>query len=590
MRNLPITNALAEARDCLNFSCYLNYADLWVPMTLKAGDIVRVDLPTRVPKTGLESFHGALGLDAIAHDLSEGRRFNKNYHAGIFNQGSGKLLMPRNAVVLGFDLTLDGYEIERVRLLRFSNGVDDRDFHPDVDQTQPVFEVGEIRHFSRPVTIRTSRLDIVPLTSLFFGAFSVDKSGSVHSPQALEKIKAAFRAAYGMREKAMRLFPDLEGTFFVPSLNPADWDNAFDFDLDENRHPIYTGIQYKDLDPGIRETLKEEAMEVRLQKVAARKDMFFAQMDFLEKMEKKRWKQSREKKSRKRSLLFDLRRLSHETRVQTVSDAIDAISAQDMDTWREITVSAKEKRVPDFKKVRDILPLPALLKSLSEKRTREASILSLSFRERCRGVPDDDLLADLKRIGVGNLLREPTVHLPDQLWRGRYLNLKIPDIYDEDVINTSSFRPCMIWDAFGLIDEEGNAVLAGLELYPCTRHSAKGSRFKMGVRPLDTKNKRQTFLLADILIRVPVTSQFFHINQPPAQGFFHLTQNQLHEFDVKRRIHNDLEGEPKVWGIKNRPADWVLMDLPEAPDEYTREALYRLHSGRKKPNGLAYRR
>lgn len=151
------------------------------------------------------------------------------------------------------------------------------------------------------------------------------------------------------------------------------------------------------------------------------------------------------------------------------------------------------------------------------------------------------------------------IELPKHLWQGRYMMVKIHDLHDEEN-DGSAYRPCAVWKAYA---DRDTGELAGLELHPVTRGSLNTFRYRFQVYPLKTDSPRPGHLIADCIVRVPLTARFFH--EKSAQSFFELPPDKLEKFK-ERRAHALNSGDPvHVYGLKDIPDNWVEIELDSTP-------------------------
>ncbi len=151
------------------------------------------------------------------------------------------------------------------------------------------------------------------------------------------------------------------------------------------------------------------------------------------------------------------------------------------------------------------------------------------------------------------------IELPAHLWQGRYMMVKIHDLHDEEN-DGSAYRPCAVWKAYA---DRNTGELAGLELHPVTRGSRNTFRYRFQVYPLKTDSPRPGHLIADCIVRVPLTARFFH--EKSAQSFFELPPDKLEKFK-ERRDHALNSGDPiHTYGLKEVPDHWVEIELDPTP-------------------------
>ncbi|MCB9988823.1 MAG: hypothetical protein H6868_05740 [Rhodospirillales bacterium] len=153
------------------------------------------------------------------------------------------------------------------------------------------------------------------------------------------------------------------------------------------------------------------------------------------------------------------------------------------------------------------------------------------------------------------------IELPSFLWQGRYISMKINSLMDESV-SGNAFRPCIVWK---LYEDRNTGELAGMELHPCTRNSADNFKYKMPANPLYTRSLNPGFLVADCLVRVPFHPRYF---QDSAHTRFNeLPGDKFMKFRTRRDHVMSNGNDLRIWGLKERPENWVERPLEERPSD-----------------------
>jgi hypothetical protein len=377
MRNIPFTLSLKEAHQTVDFSKLVKYGEIWTPLSLKAGDIMRADLETYYEYNN----HGRvrLGLDEQQyHDSRQGGFVNFNYHAGLYDPDSPTQLMPRNTVVLGFDVDVETYDIRYVRLAKFSYNVDDsRD--PDIE---PQFWPDEIGHFAKPVVFRGKRIEFAAFDTGAIGRLC-DKTGTIVKPEAIEKIKNALITS----EKERSYLPDdLEGTIFVPSIDPRNWKNGIDFDLIENDRDDYKGVSFFDLDEESQDEFIEDALWVMAERINVRRHQFMHEKDQLFQAERRVRRKIRDSVRHAAVRRLGLNNFDKKTRREILGSVIDYISAGDKALVDKFAAIESEDEIPNITLASGKrASVQTLLERAVEKYQEEANLKQRIFNAACVG-------------------------------------------------------------------------------------------------------------------------------------------------------------------------------------------------------------
>ncbi len=568
MRNRPWHQAIDYLRRHRKISGYQFIGDVWTPRDLKRGDIVRVNLPTDFERNG---------------DMK---------------------LTPRNVLVLGVDVDPETLEPIAIRTTRFSfNTANHNDqYEPYFDSSDTEWNKGTLGGLEKPAVLRTgSAIDVIPFSSVYWGHF-MDVKAHVKPDFMADVIEDAMAEGYehSRKHRGLRNYAEMPtgeaDTLFLPSANPQHIVDDYDFQLDEE-----IGTDIFDLQPEEIDMIMDELEAKHLQRNADRRLQFEAEDAIMKAFGEKR----KEEDAAISAMMAEYRRRQKETEV-SIADAIAGlkrdsnmitdedipdilrIAQRRMDEADEAIVSEVEEG-DDFAKAQrqrlaDIPPMAELLKQAAEQWAEENDP-----NERARRAIEDQQFNDatlerLKDLGIGGLSWND-VNLPPLLWKGAYVMAKIPTIVNHErgwdqIEQNRDFtnRPCIVNRAWAKVDKDtGLPKLAALELHPVTRSAAHHFKYKMNVRPLDTKSTRKSFLIAEQVERVPVDITHFPRDYTLPQTFYQMTPDQLAKFEEKKQHAADANGEIKVFGIQDEdiPEDWFEIELPDAPDHKFREKLKR---------------
>jgi len=569
MRNIPFTLSLKEAHESIDFSKLVKYGDIWTPLSIEAGDIMRADLPTFYKFRNHQ--HGDLGLDAQRyHDSRYDGFVNFNQHAGLYDPDSNLQLRPRNTLVLGFDLDVESYDIRYVRLVRFSYNVDkSRD-----PIEEPQFYPEDIRHFTKPVVFEGRRIDFALFDTAAIGRLC-DKTSTITSKQVITKISNSLTAS----EEGRYFLPEcgLEGTVFVPAIDPRKWKEGLNFDLSENEHQEYKGINFFDLDESYQNEMIEDALWVMAERANVRRHQFFHERDLLYQAEKRIRRKIRDSVRKSAIRRLGLDNFDRGVRQQIIGSVIDDIERADKALVDKFAELESEGNVPDISLASGKrASVQTLLGRAVEKYQAQAEHKKRLFAAASIGRVTDELRDTFEAVGVGGLKREPSIEIPGPLFRWRFLMLRAPDLQDPSNYSDVSFRPCIVWNGFWSLNDNGEPELAGLELYPCTRH-AESFSWKMGIEtPLKTRSNRTSYLIPELLIRAPISAEYFHPNQPGVNNFANLDRQDRAGFEVKLSMFDKYDGKQTVWGLQEKPKNWLPIEdesfftLPEDSMRFAR--------------------
>ncbi len=537
MRNRPWAQASEMARRFINFRNYHHHTDVWLPKDLAQGDIVRCDLPTDFMRTGEPE------------------------------------ICPRNCLVLGIDLNRETKEIESLRLARFSYFTLDCDEgHEWLIYPRDKGTRGLISGFRDKVVMRTQRIDVVPVASEFFG-FYMDRIGRV-DPSLFNQAEAKLRLARETTQRGSHFqFHGERSTYdtvTVPSLDPARFGRGFSFTM-----PARMGQDYADMMPAAQEDFRNNLAENRIARDIDRVLMLKHEKGVRSAMTQA----EREGDLAIRRIITALRhdrkqRIKSATLEKLIDTAAKRLATIDRNFQDKMEQQALESGETSPLKLADIPDYRTVLRrhfGIEQEPLKAPSVIIASFT---RAV-DQNSLNDLQNLGVGGLLREPSINLPQHLWQGRYLMMRIADLNDPSNYG-QAFRPCAIWKAFARVNGQGEPVLAGFEMHPVTRSSAGESSYKMRVRPMETVVRKPSYLIADMMIRAPLDATYFQPEQRE-DFYFELLPHMVRELEVKRELALG-NGGIKTFGLHAAPQDWVEIPLPPPPNEKLRARL--VHTGK----------
>lgn len=150
------------------------------------------------------------------------------------------------------------------------------------------------------------------------------------------------------------------------------------------------------------------------------------------------------------------------------------------------------------------------------------------------------------------------VGVPKNLWQGRYLMINMANLDGEPPVEEGKIihRPCAVWKAYA---DKDTREIVGLELHPATRSQSENYQFKMQINPLKTRSKKESLLIADCLIRVPLTSEYVHANE--GIHFFELTPHEVREFKRKKYTMETQNAPQQILGLQTVPDNWVEVTL-----------------------------
>lgn len=534
MRNYQWEAFSNAASRSMDFRNYLYYGDVWVPSNLKQGDVIRADLPTYFGKDNPE-------------------------------------IKPRNCLVLGVDIDPHSMQLEAIRIVRLSyaGAFEQPKSHEIVLDPREDGYRFKLNGLRQAAVLRTGQIEVLRIDSSNFG-FKIDRLGSF-SPEVYGMIAKSLSDGYEekRRFKSQKgLYAvSLEQTVYAGGVDPQDWAHSDAFHLDEARieHDRGGSSNFRMLSPETQSILTERMAKQLPEMILTSKLQRYSE-------ESRTVKLSNDQLETQRSIRKLLRIMSN-PRKQYSAKEMGALIASAVREYgwlfpedqKAAPVPTALEAIPNFQKL-----LEAHFNIASENGSNKQRLAQIFVKQSI----DPNSLRDLETLGVGGLMREPTINLPEQLWRGRYLMMRIPNLGRPDDMKEESYRPCALWRAFAKANELGEPVLAGLELHPCTRESAHNYSHKMKVRPLDTTVPLDSFLIASLAIRAPISSQYFQPFQPQQGNFYELLPHMVDAFETKRRIVEEGNGM-KIYGLQTIPEDWIEIQLPEPPNEKIRQYLGR---------------
>ena len=531
--NMPLMHARMRAHQSLNLGSFHHCNDTWFPKHLSQGKIAQVLMPTQYD-----------------------RRFDEVE------------MWPRNCLVLGIDVDIDTAEPMGLKIVRFSyNTIDvsDHEFRFSPENYRFL-----INGFRKDAVLRTGRIETVAFDAGRMNYY-LDVMGWVDDkvfPQLEESLDDGYKARrQRFDHRPMVSSYNIENCVCVPSLDPQYYESDFyDFGVpDEN-----FGMTFNDLNAEEQGHLIERLRVNYIIREVQRADMLRHEKSEI-KGEKIALRQmNRQKKKFLASYLYSHHNASAVPVVnggnlrQEIDALVKMMQAEERDLIPEETDGWEDNgpslRKSDMAKFKEILYGHFGLDIEDEAQNDLSTIFAQTI--------DPQSLKHFETLGVGGMVRDE-LSLPEHLWRGRYLMLKIGDI-DNEHCQTEAYRPAVLWRAYAKLNDDGMPVLAGLEFYPCTRMSADKYTYKMPVYPFGWRsgkgvNKKQSFLLADKIVRLPVDSPYLHQDYMDS-NFRELLPSMIDKFEHKvNRALVEKEGRISVFGLQDIPDDWVEIKLPDAP-------------------------
>lgn len=185
--------------------------------------------------------------------------------------------------------------------------------------------------------------------------------------------------------------------------------------------------------------------------------------------------------------------------------------------------------------------------------------------------------ADSLQATFGEQASTPKIILPKPLWRGRYMMINVANLDGEPSVPEGKIvqRPCIVWKAYA---DKQTGQTVGLELHPVTRSESERYIFKMRVYPLRTRSKKESWLVADCVIRASLDSEFFDGNILP--DFFELTQDKIRKLSETKIFMERREAPQQIIGLQTIPDHWVEVRLDDMPS-----AQQQRRADHQPPNG-----
>lgn len=550
--NMPLVHERTRAHQSLRLGNFQHVNDFWFPKNLKEGDVVQAWIPT-----------------------CPDPRFDE------------KALYPRNCLVLGIDIDRELAEPVGMKLMLFSyncRDVSDHDFVFDPATEENRFK---IHGFRKEAVLRTGRIVSVPFDSEQLN-FYMNKTGWIDESifpvfaKAIEKGYVAQREY--KQDKKIELY-DTSNIICVPSLDPRYysqdhdnldvWDDNFGLTIEDitaeewgalldRLETNYIAREFKRPD-----VLRHEKEEIRDEKRALKwmqrdKRKFINQLLF----------SGKHKKGFKNLSADEMKHAIDNALAQHKKDEGDVIPEIE-DMWGENGMVLRRSDVESLKSI--------LYRRFGVPEEEKKLDLDAVFAQTI----DPDSIADLQTLGIGGLNRGADVNIPEHLWKGRYVMARIADLWDPENYN-EAYRPCIVTKAYAKLNENKEPVLAGLEMHPCTRQAAETFSFKMPVYPFGYRkgkreNTQQSFLIADMVIRLSVDDKNFQRDMV-TDNFRELTPDMVEKFDRKVAHAKDSRGDDlKVFGLEEIPDSWVEISLPFTPNTSIQEKLHQWKKARFVP-------
>lgn len=441
--------------------------------------------------------------------------------------------LDRRAIVLGFQANLMQTTYTGIHVARLASSRNalhkESSFHID----KSMGEKGDISGILFPSVIRTNRTDVVPLNETHFPSGKIERIGRI-SPGLLSQFSEAFRKDQenGLSSESSYRALDSRQTY-IPGF-------SYVLEMRQDAENLWPEIvrPYSQLDDFIKARIASE-MQNDSRIVGSHMNIDEVIADHREKRKELQnlWKNQT---PAVRAAFIDV------TTVPEVKNA--ELPAHEAFQTNPRKNKAKKKRSLPF-------PLPPVIRN-------EPSEPEIFPTKRRTYVVANDTsyenitsLTEHFRSGT-NVSR---IILPEALWRGRYINMKIFNLTDHQNSDLA-FRPCAVWKVF---HDRETGDLAGMELHPVTRRQAYKFSYKMPVYPQYTMSRAPSQLIADCVIRVPLDARYFH--EITTANFFELTPNMVEEFAVLREIVILSEDRVHVYGLQTIPDNWVETNLPDTP-------------------------
>lgn len=572
-RNQPWEQAMLHLTRYRRFSNYHYYGSqfggVWTPKDLRRGQIVRCNLPTD------------------------------------YNLDGKPTLNPRNCIFLGFDVDPETLEPIAARLCRLSYNTEQRNptYEPVWTHMDPEIHENVIGGFYKPAVVRAgSPIDIVPFNSLYWGHF-IDVGGEI-KPSYFSKLEDILDTGFEEARQftGVRNYADIpvDNSYFLPSLDPQFLGKQYDFELDEEIGTDYYDIGYNfdgraalDNEDDGELTVEQEELdrisglleEKQFARDLVRGDLFHDSWRLKNAFAFKKARNAevvqqmvREFREKYGHLGKSALARIQEIARQRVNDADDRAAHQWAEEQQKPKPAKRVKKGPQVT-LAAIADIPDIAKIIEESHAQWSAENDTLERARAAVAAqaiDNTSLKSLEDLGIGGLLPKSQL-LPEHLWRGRYLMLRIPSLSDPKQKFGQAFRPCALWRAWVRPDERGNLYVSHLELHPCTRKSAGDFKYKMPVRPLDTLNRKPGHLIGDMSVIIEVNKETMPDMIAELGRFYELLPHQVEELGRKRALAEQERGALKTFGLRecDLPADCIEIQLPGAPEERLRERLSR---------------
>lgn len=504
-----------------------------------------------------------------------------------YDQNGEMELYPRNCVFLGWEVDPETMEPVAARMARLTYNTINHD-----DEYEPRYEPMMLDHkrrmvggIDKPALLRTgSPVDLVPLSSIYWGHF-IDRTGFYKQeylkgqppkyPASLEKeLAKGYELSRKIKNPRNYAKMDYAKTILMPSIDPEFCGPEYEMSLDEK-----FSEDFYNLDEFTRQEIAEELGFLMMDNMDRRKE----QIGFYRGEKKTRNKFRRANEKRMRDIISEIKRQSNSLRNEDLKrimeiakedmDAIDADAASRMaDSLRP------EQAVEDLKRDKRLENIPTLSEIIqrAHEKFKEENDIGAQFKKAVDGqVIKESSIEDLVNLGIGGLMREPDIALPEHLWKGRYMMLRIPSLLDSEEMDDMTNRPAALWRAWVRPDENGELKISHMMFMPCTRTQAKEFSYKMKTKPLDTTVKTPSFVIAERPVIVEVNAMNFQPNQPHLGTFYELMPNQVADLEKKVQLAQEF-GAYDYWGEltpDNLPEDCLEIQLPEPPNEKMRQKL-----------------
>jgi hypothetical protein len=369
---------------------------------------------------------------------------------------------------------------------------------------------------------------------------------------------------------------DLQDTLFVPSMDTSFFYEDFDFQLDEE-----IGTDLFDLSDAEWNEIIPQMDIGQLHRSIERAGHVTGAKNTLAGI----YGATKEKDVRK--IIADYMRehnsLSDSGRRYIQSEIMKNLGARDIDLINSV-VDIEDPMVANGSErtVADIPSFSVLMEQAHTKWLDETDPDKIAQAAVDNQQANKNSIENLANLGIGGLIREPSIGIPEHLWRGRYHMLRVPSLTDPSDMDAFTNRPAALWRAWVRPNENAELEISHMELHPCTRDASHLFDYKMKVRPLDTKIKKPTHLIAEMSIIVEVNAVNFQPDQPQLGTFYELLPNQVRELEVRRQIAQENLGELKYFGMRPEdiPADCIEVSLPEPPNQKVRQKLERWGNAR----------